>query len=176
MMTTFKSLTEEVLAATEDLSTVTPADLESLKGRAAAAPRRRARILLHGDPAASRHEMLIAMGLGQYLPPHRNESGAKSYTLLEGALVLVRFDDDGTVRDHQWLAGNRPSVPFMARFERPVWHMCLYVSDPVVYIEHVPGPHTATRFADWAPPPGSKDAFAYLQMLHHTLGIPNVGE
>lgn len=162
---TFKPLNEEVLAATNDFTLVTPQDVEHLRAQAAKNIRQRARILLHGDPAETRQEMLIVMGKDQYLPPHRNDRGSKTYILLEGAMVIVRFLEDGSILDYQRLVGGNPSMPFMARISRPVWHMCLYETDPVVYVEHVQGPHEGTIFANWAPAADCPDRAAYLAAL-----------
>lgn len=167
----FRQLTEEVLGATGGLSLVTWADVQALKGRALATRRRRARILLHGSPDALQHEMLIVMGQGQYSPPHRNDGAAKSYVVLDGALVLVQFDDDGAVCDHHLLEAGQTQRPFMARLEHSVWHTCLFVTDLVVYIESTLGPHIGTQYARWAPAAGSEAAATYLASLNRVAGV-----
>ncbi len=168
----FRPITPEVLAATGDLPTVTWADVEALKTRAQAGDRGRARILLHGDPEALQHEMVIVMSRGQYLPPHRNDLGAKSYVVLAGAFVLVRFNDDGTLRDHRRLAIGRDGTPFMARLQHPVWHTCIPVTGQAVYLESGRGPHRRTRFADWAPgPDAGPAAAAYFEDLCQRIGL-----
>lgn len=165
----FKPLTEEVFAAITDFPAIRSQDIEFLREKATVSARQRARILLHGDPSALRHEMLIAMGGGQYLPPHRNDYGSKTYIVLEGAMVVVRFKEDGSILDYQRLASGDAQVPFMARISSPVWHTCLYETKFVIYIENVQGPHKATVFADWAPAADSPEGAAYLTALHDRL-------
>lgn len=167
-----RELNEEVLAATEELSLVTWADAEALKRRAIRVRRRRARVLLHGATEAALHEMVIVMSRGQYMPPHRNDRSAKSWLVLEGSFVLVRFDDYGAIRDHHGLAAGRGGGAFMARIECPVWHTCIPMTELVVFIETGLGPHVATRFADWAPAVDDVAAPAYFAALSRAVGLP----
>jgi len=146
-----RELSPEVLAADEPLTLLGRTELRDLVARARSVPRRRARILLHGTPDAILHEMVIVMTLGQYVPPHRNDRSSKSYLVVEGGLILVRFNETGEIVSHVRCEAGAADAPFLARLNLPTWHMIMPTSPAVVFIETILGPHKGTTYATWAP-------------------------
>jgi cupin fold WbuC family metalloprotein len=148
-----REMTAEVVVADDPLTLLGSADMAAVVGRAHSAPRRRARILLHGSPEDVMQEMLIVMTQGQYVPPIWNDRSPKSYLLLAGSFVLAILDARGEVVKHFRLAAGVADLPFFARIDQAVWHMCIPVTREVVFMETILGPHRGTVFADWAPAP-----------------------
>jgi cupin fold WbuC family metalloprotein len=145
-----------------------PVELNMLVAIAESDPRKTARILLHRDPSALLHEMLIVHFAGRYIQPHINRNSAKSYLMVAGRMTVVHFDDNGEIAEQVALAppGDPSAEAFVHRWEIPSFHTLLLTSPWVALIETIQGPHLATEYARWAPAPDdgtSADYFAELQ-------------
>jgi len=167
-----REISPEVVVADDPITLIGAGDLTNVVARARAAPRQRARILLHGSSAELMQEMLIVMTRGQYVPPIWNDRSPKSYLVLSGRFNLVRFDESGVVTDCYRLAANEPTKPFFARINERCWHMSISESPEVVFLETVLGPHRGTVFADWAPAPNSPGATEFFTEVCKQCGVP----
>ncbi|NTV15390.1 MAG: WbuC family cupin fold metalloprotein [Desulfobulbaceae bacterium] len=143
----------EVLFNREDVFVVTPAWVADLKDRALASSRKRARVCLHRTTDHPTQEMVIVFHHESYMPPHRHPQGkSESYHLVEGALRVFIFDDEGRVLRAPTLEAGKS---FLYRLSAPFWHMPVPLSEWVVYHEVYTGPFGKTadvEFAPWAPP------------------------
>lgn len=147
------TLDAAVEAVQADWVCVDQALIDRTLARAARAPRGRARVLLHGDPGAALHEMLIALPAHSCDVPHINDRSAKSFHVLRGEVALMRFDAQGT-QVTPWRLGAPPGAGVChIRLEQPCWHTLIPLGGPVVFIETILGPFTGNRFAPWAPQP-----------------------
>ena len=54
---------------------------------------------------------------------------------------------------------------FFLRFERPVFHTIVVLSDTVTFIETIRGPHRETKYAPFAPAPEDEKAGDYFATL-----------
>lgn len=152
-MTNFSELLPEVLIP---LRMPLAIDLETLtlvKQRAACSPLQRARILAHRDSAASLHEMLIAQTQYVYVRPHKHIGKPESMHVIEGAVTLVFFDDDGLISDTHALGTPNSGRPFYFRNDLPRYHTFLIETPFLVFHETTLGPFRRddTVFAPWAP-------------------------
>jgi cupin fold WbuC family metalloprotein len=167
-----REISPEVVVADDPITLLWTADLTKIVARARAAPRQRARILLHGSSDEVMQEMMIVMTRGQYVPPIWNDRSPKSYLVLSGCLKLVRFHISGAVTDCYRLAANDPTDPFFARINERCWHMSISDSPEVVFLETILGPHRGTMFADWAPAPSSSGATGFFTEVCKQCGVP----
>ena len=168
-----REMNSEVLIADDPLTFLRPDDLSYVVQRARASPRRRARILLHGSADEVMQEMVIVMTRGQYVPPIWNDRSPKSYLLLSGSFALVQFDSAGEITGHQHLAADDANVPFFARINQAIWHMCISVSPHVTFLETILGPHRGTVFADWAPAPDNgRAAMEFYRRICEHCAVP----
>jgi cupin fold WbuC family metalloprotein len=148
--------------------------LDTLSGKAKAAPRRRTNHNFHQSAADPLNRMLNAMEPGTYVQPHKHENPDKreAFLLLRGKMLVVSFDEAGQVTDHVVLdpqAGNfRPgsAAPHLPHPDLPGEGSVLY--------ELKDGPYDVNNdktFAPWAPPEGSPEAPEYNQQLLRRLGL-----
>jgi len=159
-----------VYSAEGSVITISGVDVDFLKG--IATEEEKARALLHGKPNAVLHEMLIIHSFGQYIQPHINERSSKSFLVFEGEMVVVVYDESGDIRDHFRLCKLGSESPFFARLNESLYHTVVPLTDQVVFLETVMGPHTETRYAIFAPSPDDVSAaMEYMAWLKGELGI-----
>ncbi len=131
--------------------------LEELSRKAAAAPRRRANHNLHPTLNDAVQRLCIAAEPGTYFRPSRHAMPDTWEVLIaiRGALVLLLFEDDGTVRERFVLA---PSGDVIGIEIPPhTWHTLASLEPGSVFLEVKEGPYHPTEekdFAAWAPPEG----------------------
>ena len=170
-MRNFRPLSPIVFSPTADVVPVYAADVEELCGVAKGAAQKKSRILLHGTPQAHMHEMIIVHSSGQYIQPHINDNAAKSFTVLQGEMMVALFDVDGAISAHHHLGNFSGDQPFMLRLEKPVFHTVLATTPTVAFIETTLGPHSETRYAEFAPAAdGGERATKYFHWLTTELG------
>ena len=169
-----RQITPVVFSAEGSIRTISQKDVDFLCHTAKLAPEKTARILLHGNPSFDLHEMLIVHVAGQYIRPHINENSAKSFTVIEGEMTVVTFEEDGTIRGIFQLGDHRKRFPFLFWLQDPVFHTVLATTDTVVFIETIKGPHLATSYGKFAP--ATEDGAAaerYVDWLQKELESAN---
>ena len=166
----FKQKSDTVYSAKGSVISISRADVDFLKG--VATDEKTARVLLHGEPDAALHEMLITHSFEQYIRPHINEQSAKSFLVFEGEMVVVIYEESGAIRDHFRLCAFQSGSPFFIRLNQPVYHTVVALTNQVAFLETVIGPHTETRYATYAPSPDDVlEARKYVAWLMEELGI-----
>ena len=148
-----RTVNDEVVVADEPLTWVGEHDVELLKARAAANPRRRIRICAHPDVDDPLHEMLIVHARGVYVRPHRHPSKSESMHVIEGAADVVFFDDEGRITQRVPVGAPASGSAFYYRLRDPVYHSLVVRSEYFVFHEVTNGPFRRddTEFAPWAP-------------------------
>lgn len=131
---------EEAIFNSEPAIAVGTEWLARLKRRAAAAPRGRFRLCLHGEHQDPLQEMIIVLHRDANVPAHRGTGKPKSYCVIEGEMEVRLFDAQGRVTERVALGDTRSGKPWLYRFSSDVWHTVAPLSDPVVYVETTPGP------------------------------------
>lgn len=161
-----------VFAANDAVTPLSVEDIEFLKRIADSSPQKKARILMHADPSRSLHEMLIVHTRGSYIQPHINADSAKSFLVLSGEMVVFLFDDVGSIKECHRMCANSGSGIFMLRLEEPVYHTLVVLTNTVVFLETVLGPHQQTRYGSFSPKPTEKGAVQeYMTWLERQAGI-----
>lgn len=133
-------------------------------------PRRRMNCNFHSGPEDNPHRFLNVFLQGTYVAPHRHlrPPKAESFLVVEGCLVLICFEDDGTVRSRHFLGDRPPATARGIDLEPGVWHTLTAVTEHAVCFEVKPGPWdpaTDKEFAPWAPREGDPRAQEYLRGL-----------
>lgn len=138
-------------------------------------PRRRMNHNLHTGMDAACHRFFNAIEPDSYVMPHRHLAADKDETLLvvRGALVVLRFDDAGTMTDAQVLrAGDAAfGAPFGAHILPGTWHGVVALETGTVFFEAKAGPYRplgADEVAPWAPREGEPGSIDYLRELRAT--------
>lgn len=148
--------------------TVTAQELEALSDEAAQAPRRRRNRNLHAELADPVQRMINLGHPDSYVRPHRHDGDRwETFSLLQGAVAVLCFDDDGRVSERVEL---RPGGTLVAEIAGGVWHAIAFLEPGSAVFEIKPGPYRPASdkdFAVWAPNEGEPGA-AELQQWYQT--------
>jgi cupin fold WbuC family metalloprotein len=112
--------------------------------------------------------MLNALLPGTYLRPHRhlNPPKSESFIVLSGEVLVLEFDDNGTITDHILL--DAESGNFGVDLLPGTWHSIIALAPSVVF-ESKDGPYNPMNdkdFAGWAPAEDGPEAKKYI---HSTI-------
>ena len=137
-------------------------------------PRQRVRVCTHRDAETALQEMMIVLGAGGYVRPHRHHGKEESLHVIEGRANLVLFDLQGEVTEHIQLGPYGSSACWYFRIGEPVFHTVIPETDCFVFHETTLGPFekSATEMAPWAPEDEQIDGWhEYNESLKRKLGI-----
>ena len=152
----------EVFLADGPISAIGDTDIELLREAARSAPRRRARINAHPDNKDGLHEMFIAIDRDSYIRPHKHPGKSEAFHIVDGAVDIVVFNDDGDIVRVVPLAARGAPGTFYYRMSEPFFHTLIIHSDQLIVHEITNGPFNpeGTVFADFAPPDADAGAVA----------------
>lgn len=173
-MTDFDELAPNILASRVPSLVITPSGIEDLKRRAIASPLQRARILAHGHPHASLHEMLIVQAGGVYVRPHRHHGKSESLHVIEGCAKIVYFNDTGDIEETLDVGPAASNAAFFLRNDSPRWHTQVVLTPFLVFHEVTNGPFRRedTEFATWAPDENDTASVnAFMKGLANRIGL-----
>jgi cupin fold WbuC family metalloprotein len=112
--------------------------------------------------------MLNAIQPDSYIQPHRHPSvsDVEAWLVLQGALALFFFENDGAVSERLVLRAG--SEAFGVDFPGDRFHTLVVLEPNTVIYEVKPGPYVpfaGTEVAPWAPAEGTSAAVGYLEQL-----------
>ena len=133
-----------------------------LHAAALVSPRLRTHYNLHVSHDESIQRMCMAMEPGTYVRPHRHPNTWELLLIIQGELLVLGFDDHGTVVARTQLTASGEVVGV----ESPAgsWHAVAALSPATVVLEVKCGPYLPTDeldYASWAPPEGHANAAAF---------------
>jgi cupin fold WbuC family metalloprotein len=130
----------EVFKNSENLIEINEDWLVRLKNEAKNSPNLRARLLMHRSGDDTVQEMIIAFCKGASTPVHRSPTKSESLQVLEGAVRVILFDENGK-KTHQFDMGPLGSgKTFIYRIGNVPWHQIIPLTDVVVIHESLQGP------------------------------------
>lgn len=168
MMDGFREESPEVLYTKGDVAVLTLEDAELLKSKASGNERKRMRVCTHASHLDPLHEMLICLGRGSYIQPHRHVGKSESFHMVEGLLSVVLFTHDGKVSQVITLGRYASGYPFYYRLSSSLFHTVVIHSETAVFHEVTNGPFKPgqTEYPSWAPQPDDlQNAGKFLQQL-----------
>ena len=140
-----------------------------LKQKAINSERKRAHMNLHTSYDEAIQKTVIALAKGTYIPPHFHRHGHQKelFTLLEGSVKVVFFNEDGSIADILTLCneGMVEVLPFSI-------HTVVCLSDTALAMEVKSGPFIADdckEVLDWSIAEESQDKHRYLAWLESAL-------
>ena len=139
--------------------------LDTLSNRARTLPRLRTNHNFHHSSDDPLNRMLNAMEPGTYVQPHKHENPDKreAFLLLRGQMLIVAFDESGTVTEHVVLDPLRGH--FGLEIPPRTYHTLVCLAAGTVLYELKDGPYdvqTDKIFAPWAPTEQSGEGLAYI--------------
>lgn len=154
----------DVIFNSDPVRAVAADTIAHLKSLALQSPRRRSRLCLHYGTNDPTQEMVIVLHRDTLLAPHRHPGGkSESYHVIEGAMNVFVFHEDGRVRDRLTLSAPGGEGAFLYRLSEPLYHLPIVTSEWVVYHEIFTGPFNKdedVHYAPWAPPESEPAALA----------------
>lgn len=137
------------------------------------APRGRVRINMHGDGSDSLHQMIITMSPKSYIRPHKHPGKIESFHIIDGALDVVVFDNEGEiVRIVPMSSDPARGDAICYRMSEPLYHTLIIRSATLTIHEITNGPFVpgGSIFAPFSPEEGDAEAVsAYLADLRDRL-------
>lgn len=137
----------------QDIIEIGQERLDQVKQAARRAPLKRARLCLHHDHSDQVQEMVIGFCRESYVRPHRHMHKSESFHVIEGALLVVFFDNEGKVTRRIPMSPCGSGQTFLYRLSSSLWHTVVPLSEFVIIHETTTGPFIPgeTEFATWGP-------------------------
>jgi cupin fold WbuC family metalloprotein len=151
--------------------------VEAVAQKAAESTRLRMNHNFHASATDNPHRFLNVMLRDTYVRPHRHlqPPKAETFLVLEGAAVIVLFDDFGNINARHELGTVTESGRVWGVDIGPgLWHTLFPLTDRAVCFEVKPGPWdpvTDKDFAPWAPREDDPAKETYLKKLKQQIGI-----
>jgi len=147
--------------------------IEKLKTEALRSPLRRYRICMHHSTDDPMQDMIIVHRRGNYSRPHCHPHAAMSYTMIEGRMDVLVFDDTGAVTQRIRLGalGDPDADATSLRLSAGVIRMPVCLTETAVFHEAMGAPNPEGRetvYAAWSPAEDDADGIA---AFHRKLGI-----
>lgn len=147
--------------------------IAQLKRLAVSRGNQNVRLCLHDSPQAPFHDMIILEHPGKYYRPHKHLTKGESYHIIEGAMGVCVFDEQGQVTDACLLT---PEGTLVYRVGVNMYHAVLPLTERVIYHESKSGPflgETDSLYPDWAPDGHDAQAVTeHVTRLRRALGLP----
>jgi cupin fold WbuC family metalloprotein len=108
------------------------------------------RLCLQHSSQDSLHEMFIVRPKGDYGRPDKHLYTTESHTIVDGAMLVIIFGEDGQIREVFELSKEHYHT---YRIDTNTYHMQIPLTEQVVYYEVKLGPFTdkSNIFPEWAP-------------------------
>jgi cupin fold WbuC family metalloprotein len=150
-----RKINDEVYQAEGKVVWATRENLEFLHQRAAENPRGRARLCGHPGPEDPTHEMLVVLSRKNFIRPHIHPGKTESYYVMQGRMIVVLFQPDGSVLEAVPMGDLASGRAFYSRMTVPLFHTFLPLTDYVAFQEVTQGPFRRDVIsAPWAPEEG----------------------
>lgn len=168
----------EPAVALNDLKIFTTDYLDGLMREASVSPRLRQHRNLHGSFQEPCQRLFNALGRETYIRPHRHsvEQGAETLIAVRGTMVLVLFDDQGSINEFHYFGGGeqatRHSLSVGVEIPCGIWHTILAIDTENILLEVKAGPFNPKEpkeVARWAPEEGSECVSAYMQKMREQI-------
>ena len=152
---------------TKDIFTISKSLVDGLKKKAKESPQKRYRYCIHKSNDHLTQEMIIVFHKDTILTPHRHPVGrSESYHVIEGAMNVYFFDDNGKVIGIIKLEEMSKNYNFYYRLSSHTWHLPVPTTEYMVYHETITGPFLTEADIEY---PIWKDKYDTAQKINHFL-------
>jgi cupin fold WbuC family metalloprotein len=130
--------------------------------------RRRKHFNFHKSYDETVQRLLNAIEPGSYIRPHmhRDPDKLEVFLVLKGRLLVIEFEEDGSIREHFLLDPKTGNVG--VEIHPGNYHMVIALDPGSVAYEVKNGPfdpNSDKRFALWAPEEGTEEGLKYLERI-----------
>jgi cupin fold WbuC family metalloprotein len=149
------------------LKNITTNDLHELAGKAADSERLRAHMNVHDALDANVQRLFIATEPETYMRPHRHPEAHKweFFVVLEGAIDLLIFEEDGSLKQRIPMAPNQTRA---VEVPPGTWHAYACQQSGTLALEVKEGAYIPTPeadFAPWSPAENTEGAAAFRDWM-----------
>ena len=127
------------------------------------------RLCMQHSPQDRLHEMFIVRSKDDYGRPDMHLHTTESHTIVDGAMLVILFEDDGRIKEVFELSKESYQT---YRIDTNIYHMQIPLTEQVVYYEIKSGPFTEDTniFPEWAPAPSDKQKVSeYMEELKEKI-------
>ena len=158
---------EEVYYAADEIVRFSQSHIDFLKSNMQNSKTGRIRICAHKSPGDIIHEMLIIIDGKSYVRPHKHVGKTESFHIIEGAIDVLLFNEEGNVENVIRLCTQGSGSYLFYRLSKPQFHTVLVNSDCAIIIETTQGPFDKgdTIFAPWSPSEADISVSEYIDQL-----------
>jgi cupin fold WbuC family metalloprotein len=148
----FNAVSDNVLYCTDDFVDLNTGDIAILRDIALRSSLDKIRICTHSSITSSLHEMFIYHSKNAYVRPHKHIDKVESFTLIEGEVDAIFYDDESNITKILSL-GKGESKTIYYRLPSPVYHSIVIRSEYALFYETTTGPfiNEDTTYAPWSP-------------------------
>lgn len=152
---------------------IDPILLDQVTLQAQQSPRLRKNYNFHDSPEDSLQRMLNAIEPNSYIQPHKHENPDKreAFFILRGSLLVVEFNDDGSI--HQNTLLNHKTGILGCEIAQRRFHSLISLEKGTIIYELKDGPYDPVddkNFASWAPMEGEEGCTAFIEKLINNAG------
>ncbi|MBD5448782.1 MAG: cupin fold metalloprotein, WbuC family [Lachnospiraceae bacterium] len=140
-----------------------------IKEKAAVNSSGKFRLCLQHSAQDKLHEMLIVHRKGDYFRPDKHLYTTESHIIMDGAMMVVLFEDNGDIKDVFELSEKCYRT---YRVDTNIYHMQIPLTEQVVYYEVKLGPfdEKSNIFPEWAPAPHDREGIVeYMDKLEKEI-------
>ena len=160
---------EEVYFNQKSILKVDKKVIEKLKAKARANASGKYRLCMQHSPQDNLHEMFVVCRKGDYWRPDKHFYTTESHTIVDGAMLVILFEEDGRIKDVFELSKESFHT---YRVDTNIYHMHIPITEQVVFYEVKLGPFNekSNVFPDWAPEPYDMERVtAYMKDLEKRI-------
>ncbi len=146
--------------------------IETLKAEALRSTLGRYRLCMHHSTDDPMQDMIVVHRRGSYSRPHSHPAAASSYTLIDGRMAVLIFDESGAVtqRIRMGCHGDPEADTVSLHLSAGTIYSSVCLTETVVFQETIAAPNpnnAATRYAEWSPAPDETERVAAFQRELH---------
>lgn len=147
---------------------ITKSLIEEVSLSAKQSERKRMNYNFHEENSDPINRMINAVEPEAYFPPHKHVDPPKRevFIILKGKVLIVEFNDDGSISDHVELNARRGN--FGVEISPGVWHSLIPLEVGSVLYEIKDGPYDKSLdkvFPEWAPAESDKGAKKFVDKV-----------
>lgn len=141
----------EAFYSDDKLKLVGEEEIKVLKSEVHVSPRKRIRLCTHDSIESDLHEMFVCYTKDTIISPHKHVGKEETFYIMEGAMDLLLYDEDGKLTSRTPMAERGSGRPFCVRVPMNTYHtVTLHSEYCVIHLSNCgPFDRSKTVWASW---------------------------
>jgi cupin fold WbuC family metalloprotein len=169
-----KKIAEGIFAVMDNIIKINKSYIDFIKSEALKTNLKRARLCFHPNSNEPIHEMLIASSKDGYVRPHKHENKTESFSVIEGEIDVIIFNDNGTIEETIEMGDPRSDKKFYYRSPKNQFHSVIVKTPIAVFHETTNGPFSTgdSIYAEWSPEENDKERISsFLDKIRKQIDL-----